>query len=215
MILLLLPQVGVDVWFLSSRERSCFASCSWSGVEPWNLRVAVQRGDRGPVPGTVLPVKPHPLRGLAGCSQCCCNLPVVLIWRGLGVCAHHRLDFYHSGHRCGARSLPVPQGKVLRGRLRATVMGQMRGWVLGQSAPAAGGLRCGGFSGLVFLLRRPKGQLSACMGLRVPRCCSGLLLLFIYPGSCLGFSLSLSQGEGRTKLGGMRRMELSSMSAPC
>lgn len=41
--------------------------------------MAVQLGDRGAVPGTVLPVKPHPLGGLARCSQGCHNLAVDLI----------------------------------------------------------------------------------------------------------------------------------------
>lgn len=83
----------MDVWFLFSRERSCFASSFWSSVELWDPRVAVQLSDHGAVPGTVLPVKPHPLGGLAGCSQGCHSLAVDLIWRGLGVCARHQLDF--------------------------------------------------------------------------------------------------------------------------
>lgn len=56
-----------------------------------------------------------------------------------------------------------------------------------------------------YLIRRvgtPQARLAAFLGVRVPPCCSGLFVLFIYFGSRFGFSLSLCWREERARLGG-------------
>lgn len=95
------------------------------------------------------------------------------------------------------------QGCILHGRLWVTASEEAYGWMLRQSAPAAGGLQRGDFPRLTFLhylahgngISEPQGRLLLAWG----ACVSAWFLFrglgFLLYLLCLGFSLSLCRGE--------------------